>query len=118
MIEILCIVADAVRREQLETAILAAPDWVISGLCSDFVQSDTISPKFPQADIVVVDLAHPEAPSCRLWSAIHVIYPGVRVIAMVESPLGKDSLQAALHAGVYAFVEWNAPISKLSSSPV
>jgi hypothetical protein len=112
MIRVLIIVVDSVHREQLENAVLAASDLAIAGAYSDFVQSNSLNPTFPKADIVIVDLAHAEAPSCRLWGAIHIIYPAVRIIAMVEPPLGEDRLQAAIHAGVYAFVEWAAPISK------
>lgn len=113
MIRLLIIVPGPARREFLRNALLADPELTVVGAGADFEQATQPKPKFPDADIVVVDLAHPEAASRKLWSTIHAIYPEARLIGMVEQPIDEEVLQTAVHAGVYAYVEWTASTDRL-----
>jgi len=117
MIRLLIMVPDPERREHLQEALLADPEIAIVGAGADFEQATQPNPQIPDtANISVVDLAHPEAASHRLWSTIHTIYPEARLIGMVEQPIDEAVLQATVHAGVYAFVEWTASTAEMCSA--
>lgn len=113
MIRLLTIIPGPERREFLRNALLADPELTVVGAGADFEQATQPQPQFPFADIVVVDLTHPDAASRRLWSTIHTIYPEAQLIGMVEQPIDEEVLQAAAHAGVYAYVEWTASTDRL-----
>jgi DNA-binding winged helix-turn-helix (wHTH) protein len=64
-------------------------------------------------DLAVIDLSHPQAASGRLWATLHVLYANIRLACLVELPINKLALQAALHAGVKHFAHINEPKEQL-----
>jgi len=64
-------------------------------------------------DLAVIDLSNPHAASAKLWATLHVLYSGIHFVGLVESPINKITLQAALHAGVKHFAYVNESKEKL-----
>lgn len=85
------------RRDWLEAMLNA--DTELKVVCSVADVDDIIGSSALHADVIVVDLAHPRAVESRFWSALHVYFPGARLMALVDAPIVLATLEAALHAG-------------------
>jgi len=100
------IAADAVRRKRLEDIFRLDSQFVIIG-------GDNNAEGNPFPDVLVADLAHPEAALPQFWSVIHHRYPKARLVAVVEPPIDEAALRAALRAGAYYLAAWNEPAERL-----
>ena len=99
------------RREWLEAVLSADPELKVvrSGADAD----DIAGYQHLGADVIVIDLDHPQADQPRFWSVLHVYFTGARFMVMAEAPINPSRLQAALHAGGYYMVEWTEPLRRL-----
>ena len=99
------------RRAWLESVLNTDPQLDV--VCGGDDLDDIIQPHRLGADVIVVDLAHPRAGESRFWSALHVYFPGARLMVLAESPIDPARLEAALHAGGYCMVDWREPVERL-----
>src|SRR5574337_1056910 len=100
-IQVRLIVADSARLDWLKNILGCDPDLVV-------VSDDPNVDRGPEADLFIVDLAHPQASLPRLWILIRQLHLDARVLAIIEASIDEAALQAALHAGVHHFAEWPA----------
>lgn len=112
-IRVFAIVADNDKRELLTHAFLGEDDVTVIA-----AETEVGYIAAPQSDLVVIDLAYPQAASTEFWVLLHTFFPTAQFMAMVEPLPGEAALQAALHAGVTSFVSWEEPATRLREAAI
>jgi len=99
------------RRTWLESVLNGAPDLQV--VCSGNDLDDIVGRSPLGADVIVVDLEHPQAAESRFWSALHLYFAGARMMAMTDTPINPARLEAALQAGACYMLDWCEPVERV-----
>jgi DNA-binding response OmpR family regulator len=109
MTDLIAFIAKQTRSDWLENTARFDPELILVGVWASYEQFTDASVRIPAFDIILIDLAHPEAISSKPWIALHILYPQTPIVGMVELSVSETALQNAIHAGVHTFVESQSP---------
>lgn len=96
--QLLIVSADPTRRARLEKAFATDPNLNIT--CSG-AEYELFSA--PEADVLVIDLAHPHAAFPYFWTLLNFIYTEAQFIAITYRPFDEAAIQTAILAGARVF---------------
>jgi DNA-binding winged helix-turn-helix (wHTH) protein len=111
MVAIRLLSPDRERREWLQSVLNDDPELAVVRTGAEL--DDLPFQGSLGADVIIVDLNHPSVSESRFWSAIHVYFPGARLMALADEPIVPSTLEASLHAGAYYMVEWTETPQRL-----
>lgn len=101
------VVADGARRERLKDILCRAADF------GPVIDNPNIAGHSEAINLYVVDLAHPFAALPVFWMATHVLNPGARRMALLDSSIHPSIVQTAVHGGAYYMAAWADPPRRL-----
>ena len=98
---------DPERRRELVASIRGAADLQVVGEGSDLVDACRRNSQAQEVHVLLVEIVEPETTSVEWWALIHVLLPGVAVVALARE-WEPRALMAALGAGVTGLQPFSA----------
>jgi DNA-binding response OmpR family regulator len=99
------------RYDGLAPVLEADPELKIVVSADDLDQL-TLDPDLG-ADVILVDLAYARTIEPRFWAELHVLFPGSRFVALIESSTDAAKIALALQCGANYMVDWAEPCNRL-----
>ena len=105
----------AARRERLRSALAREPEFSILGSGDDFLEACSLPVHRKEVvDVLLINIDEPGMPELDAWSAVRLILPGTRIVALTS---GNDDrvLDLAFAAGVTALHRLDIEVSALGA---
>lgn len=116
VIPLLILTAELDRCELVRQAIGPEAAWQVVGAGPQLIHIYPLGRDALIPEVVMVDLAHPEAGSPEFWINLHSICRRAGMVGVMETAAPEDVWLAALHAGVNCYARWTDPPALLCAA--
>jgi DNA-binding NarL/FixJ family response regulator len=105
ILAVLIVDEDATVRARLRTQLSAEPDIDVVGEAANAHEAITLARKLAP-NVMLIDVNLPDSDGIELTRTLHELHPEIAVLLM--TPLGDDSVSAAIQAGATGYVRREA----------